>query len=128
MGKRWLVLLLALACGPALPSPIGVYVPSESDARVNLVGDMLIGRVAGLEVRRSPEGHSYRIRGPRGLMGSQEPLLVLDGSPMPIVLLNSLNPRDIAQVFVERNVTIYGPRGFNGVVVVRTKKVTPEGR
>ena len=54
-------------------------------------------------------------------MGSEEPLLILDGSPMPIALLNSLNPQDIAQVYVERSATIYGPRGFNGVVVVKTK-------
>lgn len=118
-GFIWL--LLALGCGPGGGAPAGVYIPTARDAQVNLVGDMLMGRVAGLEVRRASSGHVYRIRGPRTLLGSEEPLLVLDGSQMPIALLNTLSPRDIAQVYILKDVAFYGSRGINGVLVVTTK-------
>ena len=126
--ETWLFVLLftlfglLFGCGPAGGAPPGVYIPSSRHAQVSLVGDMLMGRVAGLEVRRTSRGHVYRIRGPRSLMGSQEPLLVLDGSPMPIGLLNTLNPRDIAQVYILRDVAFYGSRGVNGVLIVTTKR------
>jgi TonB-dependent SusC/RagA subfamily outer membrane receptor len=55
-------------------------------------------------------------------MGSEEPLLVLDGSPMQITFLNSLNPRDILEVYVLRDTAFYGSRGANGVLVVTTKR------
>lgn len=120
--SSFLWLLLMLACGPVKKgSPAGIYAPTERDAQVSLVGDMLMGRVAGLEVRRAPRGHTYRIRGPRRLIGSEEPLLVLDDFPMPIAFLNTLDPQDIAQVYVLRDVALYGSRGFNGVLVVKTK-------
>lgn len=129
---RYAIILLILlgACATARPGDLthsgtGVirpYVPTAADARVARVGDMLIGRVAGLEVRRSERGHAYRIRGPRRLMGSEEPLLVLDGSPMQITFLNSLNPRDILEVYVLRDTAFYGSRGANGVLVVTTKR------
>ena len=101
---------------------MGVYIPTPRDAQVSLVGDMLMGRVVGLEVKRSGNGHIYRIRGSRRLMGSEEPLLVLDGSPMSIALLNTLNPQDIVQVHILRNATFYGSRGANGVLVVTTRR------
>ena len=130
--KLIMCILVVMACGqadsgPARPAPqSGVYIPTETQARVARVGDMLVGRVPGLEVRRSRNGlaHSYRIRGIRRLMGSEEPLLVLDGTPMPIAMLNSLSPRDIARVHVLRDTetSIYGIRGGNGVIVVTTKR------
>ncbi|KKM19585.1 hypothetical protein LCGC14_1654160 [marine sediment metagenome] len=88
---------------------------------------MLIGRVPGLEVRRSSNGrnHTYRIRGPRRLTGSEQPLLVLDGSPMPMNMLNTLAPHNIIRVYVLRGAeaSIYGARGFNGVIVVTTNRL-----
>ncbi len=109
------------------------YTPTEADARVARVGDMLIGRVPGLEVRRlSNGGYSLRIRGPRTLRGSiqdEEPLLVLDGTPMPrgslSATLNTLAPHDIARIDVLRDASstsIYGSRGANGVIVITTKR------
>ena len=124
----FLWLLLVLACGSVEKggAPVGVYIPTAMDAQVNLVGDMLMGRVAGLEVRRGRTGHTYRIRGPRTLMGSEEPLLVLDGSPMSIDFLDTLSPRDIAQVYILRDAAFYGSRGINGVLVVETKSFSRE--
>ena len=112
---------------------VSTYVPTEADARVARLGDMLMGRVPGLEVRRLPNGnYTLRIRGPRTLRGSvadEEPLLVLDGTPVPSgslsTVLNTLAPKDIARVDVLRDASstsIYGLRGANGVVVVTTKR------
>ena len=50
---------------------VTTYIPTEAQARVARLGDMLIGRVPGLEVRRlASGGYTLRIRGPRTLMGS----------------------------------------------------------
>ncbi len=130
--------------GPEAPAPgsqpktqtmgaVTTFIPTEADARVARVGDMLIGRVPGLEVRRLPNGsYSLRIRGPRTLMGSvadEEPLLVLDGTPLPrgslSSTLNSLAPHDIARIDVLRDASttsVYGSRGANGVIVITTKR------
>lgn len=124
-----LCVLVITACGQTYPttkkiSGIGVtvYIPTEVQANVTKVGDMLMGRVHGLEVRRSSNGgHTFRVRGPRTLRGSEEPLLVLDGTPLPIGVLNTLSPHDIDRVHVLRNAGIYGSRGYYGVVVVETK-------
>ncbi len=130
--------------GPEAPAPgsqpkrqtlgaVTTFIPTEADARVARVGDMLIGRVAGLEVRRLPNGsYTLRIRGPRTLRGSvedEEPLLVLDGTPMPkgslSAALNSIAPHDVARIDVLRDASVtsvYGSRGANGVIVITTKR------
>lgn len=112
---------------------VTTYIPTEAHARVARVGDMLMGRVPGLEVRRLPNGsYTLRIRGPRTLRGSvadEEPLLVLDGTPLPkgslSAALNTLSPHDIARIDVLRDISataIYGSRGANGVIVITTKR------
>ena len=111
---------------------VTTFIPTEADARVSRVGDMLIGRVPGLEVRRLTNGsYSLRIRGPRTLRGSvedEEPLLVVDGTPVPrgwlSSMLNTLSPHNIARIEILRDASvtsIYGLRGANGVVVITTK-------
>jgi TonB-dependent SusC/RagA subfamily outer membrane receptor len=111
---------------------VTTFIPTEADARVSRVGDMLIGRVPGLEVRRLPNGsYSLRIRGPRTLRGSvedEEPLLVVDGTPVPkgwlSSTLNTLSPHNIARIEVLRDASVtsvYGLRGANGVIVITTK-------
>ena len=118
---------------PKAMGAVTTYIPTEADARVARVGDMLIGRVPGLEVRRLPNGsYTLRIRGPRTLRGSvadEEPLLVLDGTPVPkgwlSATLNTLSPHDIARIDVLRDASstsVYGSRGANGVIVITTKR------
>lgn len=124
--------------GAAEPQELGAvstYVPTDAEGRVARLGDMLMGRVPGLEVTRRSDGrYSLRIRGPRTLRGSgsnEEPLLVVDGTPVPdgstTAALNAIAPRDVASVRVLRDASstsIYGMRGANGVVVITTKKGT----
>lgn len=97
--------------------------------RVARIEDALIGRVAGLDVQRSPEGVlRLRVRGATSINGSNEPLLVIDG--MPIAggassgALDGLQPSDIARVSVlkDAEAAIYGSQGANGVVLINTKR------
>ena len=88
------------------------------------VEELLQGRVAGVYVSGSPTGDmSVRVRGVSSLMGSTEPLYVLDGLPLsgppP-----SIAPRDVASIVVLKGAeaAIYGHRSANGVIVITTKR------
>jgi TonB-dependent SusC/RagA subfamily outer membrane receptor len=93
------------------------------------VEEVLQGRVAGLQVLRLPNGsYSLRIRGATTILGSGEPLLVLDGLIVPQELapgaLAVLSPRDVARVEVLKDagsLAFYGSRGANGVIIVTTR-------
>lgn len=90
---------------------------------------VLAGRVAGVVVSRAPDGGiAVRIRGATSVMGSSEPLYVLDGMPIipgPNGSLSGVNPNDIESIRVLKDATetaMYGSRGANGVIVIKTKK------
>jgi TonB-dependent SusC/RagA subfamily outer membrane receptor len=89
---------------------------------------MLAGRVSGVVVSRAPSGGiSVRISGPRSFWLNQEPLYVVDDvvvPPGPGGTLSWLNPEDIASIAVLRydaDAAIYGVRGSNGVIKIKTK-------
>lgn len=93
----------------------------------------LEGRVAGVVVGPSPSGGiSVRIRGASSY-SNEQPLYILDGMPIapgPGGALVGLNPYDIESIRVLKGPTdtaIYGSRGANGVVVIKTKKGKPQG-
>ena len=98
--------------------------------RVTRVEELLQGRVPGVMVSRRPNGEfSVRIRGAGTFMGNGEPLWVLDDMPLNAGgsasgALASINPQDIARIDVLRDAgatAIYGSRGMNGVILLRTK-------
>jgi TonB-dependent SusC/RagA subfamily outer membrane receptor len=72
-------------------------------------------------------GVSVRIRGINTFMGGTQPLYVIDGVPIqagPNGGLVGLNPHDIASIEVLKdpvNMSFYGVRGSNGVIVINTK-------
>lgn len=95
----------------------------------NLVNS-LQGKVAGVTVTQSSGApgstHAITIRGSRSLLGSNEPLYVVDGLP---VFSGSrtidINPNDIKSINVLKGPTaaaLYGLRSSNGVIVIETKK------
>jgi TonB-dependent SusC/RagA subfamily outer membrane receptor len=107
--------------------------PTEADTRVARVEELLRARVPGLEVLRLPNGeYTLRIRGQRGLRGAaadEEPLLVIDDMPVPSgsigATLATLAPRDIARIDVLKDAAataIYGARGANGVIIIKTQR------
>ncbi|MHA8103693.1 TonB-dependent receptor plug domain-containing protein [Aquirufa nivalisilvae] len=90
------------------------------------VNQKMIGQVAGVTVGNdnSPGGATMvRIRG-YGSINSNSPLYVVDDVPVT-GNLNTINPNDIESVQVLKDASltaIYGVRGANGVVLIKTKK------
>ena len=134
---------LALACAhgspPPAPSPSTVATASPDTSagsvttevparqRGTTVEQMLEGRFPGVVVEGTAGGGvSIRIRGPSSFYLNQEPLYIVDGVPVqpgPQGALNWLNPRDIESIAVltDADAAIYGVRGANGVIVIKTK-------
>lgn len=98
-------------------------------AQPRSVADMLRGRVAGVHVTELPGGGiRVRIRGTRSFLGGNEPLYVLDGMMIraePDGALYGINPYDIESISVLKDASataIYGSRGANGVILIKTKR------
>ncbi len=93
------------------------------------IEQLLAGKVAGVVVVRTDDGGiAVRIRGTSSFTGNNEPLYVLDGVPIqpgPNGSLQGINPYDIASIKVLKDpadITMYGVRGANGVILIKTKK------
>ena len=73
---------------------------------------------------------AVRIRGAAAGRDGGEPLLVVDGMPLAPGaslqrLLASINPADVARIDVLKDAgstAVYGSRGVNGVIVIRTRR------
>jgi TonB-linked SusC/RagA family outer membrane protein len=89
----------------------------------------LQGQVAGLNIATGsgqPGADSTIIlRGVGTLNGNVEPLFVIDGIPVDEDGFRSVNQNDIASIDILKDAaatSIYGNRGANGVIVIRTKR------
>jgi len=93
---------------------------------VSRMDQALQGQVAGVNISTnsgSPGGSSnIRIRG-LSTFGDNDPLILVDGIVYDSQGLNALNPSDIESINVLKDATagIYGVRGANGVILVKTK-------
>jgi TonB-dependent SusC/RagA subfamily outer membrane receptor len=92
------------------------------------VDKYLNGRWPGVTVATTSDGGiSVRIRGTSSINGSNEPLYIVDGvpfAPNQNGALVGINPYDIASIRVLKDaadLTMYGVRGANGVVIIKTK-------
>jgi TonB-dependent starch-binding outer membrane protein SusC len=89
----------------------------------------LQGNAAGLNVFTSSGSpgtakFDLLIRGNGSINSSTEPLYVIDGVPTNSVVFRNINPEDIETISVLKDAvatSIYGNRGANGVVVIKTK-------
>jgi TonB-dependent starch-binding outer membrane protein SusC len=93
----------------------------------------LDGHVPGVTVNSSgsPGSRStVRIRGVSSFHDN-DPLYIVDGTPVEETYMNWLNPNDIGEIQVLKDASsasIYGSRASNGVVIIETKKGRPGGR
>lgn len=94
---------------------------------VTSVTDMIAGQVAGLVITTPggdpTAGATMRLRGTTSLLGSNAPLVVIDG--VPDASLNLVSPEDVESVSVLKDASaaaIYGARSANGVIIITTKK------
>lgn len=131
-GRVVAALILGCAHGqseaPAPTSPSTVTLDEVLPPPVMSLEQLLAGRLAGVTVARaSGGGISVLIRGPGSFYSSNEPLYVVNGVPVeagPSGTLAWLNPQDIASISVLKDAAstaIYGVRGANGVIVIKTK-------
>lgn len=96
-------------------------------APVTSVAQALQGKIAGAEFSSGSgevgEQGSIRIRGSRSISAGNQPLIVVDGVPDAVTDLNEINPADIVNISVLKDISstaIYGSRGANGVILVTT--------
>jgi len=89
----------------------------------------LTGKVSGLNIQTVNNGvfadTRITLRGIRSLTGNNQPMLILDGVPIALGYLSSINPNDIVDVTILKSASataIYGPDGANGALVVTTRK------
>lgn len=111
--------------------------PDElSKGITNNASDMLVGKVAGVDVQTAGgtpgAGAQIRIRGGASLTASNDPLYVIDGLIIDSNtatgmsnILAMINPSDIETFTVLKDASataIYGSRASNGVIIITTKK------
>ncbi len=80
--------------------------------------DYIKGRVAGVSVN----GTTIRIRGERSILGSNDPLFIVDG--MEVNDIGFLSPDMVKSITVLKDASttaLYGARGANGVLVITTR-------
>ncbi len=100
-----------------------------TQAKVVNLQNGLTGKVSGLNVQTINNGvfadTRILLRGIRSLTGNNQPMLIVDGVPISLSFLSSINPNDIQNVDILKSsssTAIYGPDGVNGAIVVTTKK------
>lgn len=87
----------------------------------------LIGKIAGVtvqntssEVASSPR---IRVRGLSSISASADPLVVVDGHPVPdgLSMVNAFDVESVEVLKDAASAAIYGSRGANGVIIITTK-------
>lgn len=129
------VVVIGYGSGKKVGTVIGsvATVSSEKIAEKPVINvmDALQGQVAGLQVYSSSgdpgdkgAASSY-LRGVGSLTAANEPLYVLDGSPVSSEIMSMMNPNDFASVTVLKDASatsIYGSRAANGVIYITSKR------
>lgn len=113
--------------------------------QVNSLDDALQGRIAGFDIVANSgdlgSGTTMRIRGTTSINASSEPLIVVNGIPYEVEIdptfdfananqeqfanMLSINPDDIEEITVLKDAAstaIWGSKGANGVLVIKTKR------
>jgi TonB-dependent SusC/RagA subfamily outer membrane receptor len=136
-----LLMILVTACGPGAsqtsenpapkPAPGASTVTAEDIARTpsETPEKALQGRFPGVNVEyKSDGGLVVRIRGgSSSLYGNNAPLYVVDGQAVASESdgsIKGINPLDIESIKVLKDaaqLSMYGSRGANGVIIIKTK-------
>lgn len=94
------------------------------------IGNMIQGQLAGVNVISGSGAPGspvrIRIRGDATISSGADPLIVVDGVPMPEDYdLNDINPNDIEALDILKGASataIYGSRASAGIIEIRTKR------
>ena len=92
------------------------------------VGSMIQGKMAGAKIIQANaqpgEAPSIQLRGPKSIMGSQDPLIIVDGV-ISRGSLADIDPNDIESIEVVKGAaaaSLYGSRAQAGVLEITTKR------
>jgi TonB-dependent SusC/RagA subfamily outer membrane receptor len=124
---------VATACasrGPRREPPKATVTAEDIERHAgDPIEKLLQSKASGVQVTRTADGGiAVQIRGISSFYGSNAPLYVMDDVPFqpgPGGALVGVNPYDIESIQVLKNPAdtgIYGIRGANGVIVIKTKK------
>jgi TonB-dependent SusC/RagA subfamily outer membrane receptor len=128
-----IVVGVTAACSSRAPrqSPTPKNTVTAKDIEANPsepIEKILQAKVPGVWVTRTPDGGiAVKIRGTSSFYGENQPLYVIDGmtmNPGPSGALTGVNPHDIESIQVLKDpadTAMYGIRGANGVIVIKTK-------
>ncbi len=115
----------------ALPPPPSATVQgvAPGDPAPRTLAQMLAGKLSGVSVTPGPSGGIIvRMMGPTSFRDvSEGPLFIVDGTQVEVSpggALPWINPRDVESITALKNpsdIAIYGVRGANGVIVIKTK-------
>ncbi len=99
--------------------------PNEERKSNMSFGDML-RRLPGVQVSGSGQNLRIKVSGSESFMSGTDPLFVLNGQSMGTnytQISGVINPNDITSLSVLKgsDAAIYGTRGANGVILIRTK-------
>ncbi len=103
---------------------------AQTDSRTLL---KMLTRVPGVQVQEMPGGEvRIRIRGTNSFQSGNDPLFVIDGMVVQIsgAGLAGINPSTVRSITVLKDAgstAIYGSRGANGVILIRTKRGAGSG-
>lgn len=108
------------------PAPSTVSTDEQARQHPRSLDQILAGRISGVIVTpASGGGIIVRMGGPTSFRSGQDPLFVIDGAPMAVTAgtLSWLNPSDVESIRALKgaDAAIYGVRGANGVIVIKTK-------
>jgi TonB-dependent starch-binding outer membrane protein SusC len=139
-------LFVALICSCAPPHKTGAAeavnnAPSDRPGATAVTADdiqrtpsvsieeLLMSRFPGVWIARTADGGiAVRIRGGTSLSSSNKPLILVDNVPFesgPNGSLSGIVPGDIKSIEVLKDAAetaMYGVRGANGVIVIKTKR------
>ena len=118
---------------PAGPGPAvrqdGVTADDIARAPSQPIEQQLMAKVPGVIVTRTASGDvAILIRGGSSAYGNNDPLYIVDGMTVQAGSgggLSGISPYDIASIQVLKDaasLSMYGSRGANGVIIVKTKR------
>lgn len=92
---------------------------TDSD-QFNTIYDYLRGKTPGVHIASD---NTIRIRGYNSVNGNMTPLFIINGIDVSQEMFDGIRPNDIKSVNVLKGpeTAIYGIRGANGVIIVKTK-------
>lgn len=103
----------------------------DGDINSNSVIQSLQGKVSGLNITEAKKEYSGEqsivLRGTGSIKEQAKPLYIVDGLPVDEKTFKTINQNEIEGINVLKDASatsLYGNRGSNGVIVVKTKKGT----